>query len=231
MHNLFLGTGKHMMEVWLADEFLSRRMLDDMERLVSQFIIPKGIGRVPSKISNHFGGFTADQWKNWITIYSSVLLWQQLDSQHWNCWILFVRAVKLLTGRILTVSDLTEADSLLQQFCITFEELYGDRHCTMNMHLHLHLHLCCCLQDFGPGHAFWLYAFERYNGILGSFHTNNTRIESQLVQKFLEGNQQVLVTKCTMKWMKSFRKCFWNITCTKKHVQLQMYLWTTLCFF
>ena len=119
-----------------------------------------------------------------------------------------MRAVKLLTGRILTVSDLTEADSLLQQFCITFEELYGDRHCTMNMHLHLHLHLCRCLQDFGPGHAFWLYAFERYNGILGSFHTNNTRIESQLVQKFLEGNQQVLVTKCTMKWMKSFRKCF-----------------------
>ena len=122
-----------------------------MERLVSQFIIPEGIGRVPSKISNHFGGFTADQWKNWITIYSSVLLWQQLDSQHWNCWILFVRAVKLLTSRILTVSDLTEADSLLLQFCITFEELYGDRHCTMNMHLHLHL--CRCLQDFGPGHA------------------------------------------------------------------------------
>ena len=184
MHNLFLGTGKHMMEVWLGGDFLSRRNLDDMERLVSQFIIPEGIGRVPSKISNHFGGFTADQWKNWITIYSSVLLWQQLDSQHWNCWILFVRAVKLLTSRILTVSDLTEADSLLLQFCITFEELYGDRHCTMNMHLHLHL--CRCLQDFGPGHAFWLYAFERYNGILGSFHTNNTRIESQLVQKFLE---------------------------------------------
>ena len=72
MHKLFLGTGKHMMEVWLADEFISRRTLDDMERLVSQFIISEGIGCVPSKISNLFGGLTADQWKNWITIYSSV---------------------------------------------------------------------------------------------------------------------------------------------------------------
>lgn len=94
MHNIFLGTGKHMMEVWLSSEFLSRRKLDDMEKLISQFIIPEGIGRLPSKITNHFGRFTADQWRNWITIYSSVLLWQLLDSraQHWNCWILFVQA-------------------------------------------------------------------------------------------------------------------------------------------
>ena len=184
MHNLFLGTGKHMMEVWLSSEFLSRRNLDDMEKLISQFIIPEGIRCLPSKITNHFGGFTADQWRNWITIYSTVLLWQLLDSQHWNCWILFVQAVKTLTGRILTVSDLTEADSLLQRFCITFQELYGDRHCTMNMHLHLHLFRC--FLDFGPAHAFWLYPFEQYNGILGSFHTNNTRIESQIMRKFLE---------------------------------------------
>ena len=91
--------------------------------------------------------------------------------------------MKTLTGRILTVSDLTEADSLLQRFCITFEELCGDRHCTMN--IHLHLHLFHCLLDFGPAHAFWLYAFERCNRILVSFH-NNTRIESQIMRKFLE---------------------------------------------
>lgn len=52
------------------------------------------------------------------------------------------------------------------------------------MHLHLHLHQS--LQDYGPTYAFWLYAFERYNGILGSFHTNNKGIESQTMQWFLD---------------------------------------------
>ena len=51
MHNLFLGTGKHMVEVWLTNDFLSRRNMEDTERLVNQFIIPEGIGRVPSKIA------------------------------------------------------------------------------------------------------------------------------------------------------------------------------------
>ena len=42
------------------------------------------------------------------------------------------------------------------------------------MNMHLHLHLFRCLLDFGPAHAFWLYAFERCNGILVSFHNNNS---------------------------------------------------------
>lgn len=54
------------------------------------------------------------------------------------------------------------------------------------MNMHLHLHLLHSFQDFGPANAFWLYAFERYNGILGSFHTNNVRIECQIMQRFLE---------------------------------------------
>ena len=90
----------------------------------------------------------------------------------------------MISGRVLGVSELFEADVLLQKFCELVQELYGDRMCTMNMHLHLHLFQS--LQDFGPAKAFWLYSFERYNGILGSFHTNNVRIESQIMHRFLE---------------------------------------------
>ena len=185
MHNLFLGTGKHMMEVWLKlPDNPMRKNLDRIESLVSEFIIPEGIGRLPSKISSHFGGFTADQWRNWITIYSPIVLWQVLQQQHWNCWILFVQAVKIISGRVLGMSQLSEADVLLQKFCTLVQELYGDRACTINMHMHLHL--IQSLQDFGPAPSFWLYSFERYNGLLGSFHTNNLRIESQIMRRFLE---------------------------------------------
>ena len=58
------------------------------------------------------------------------------------------------------------------------------------MNLHLQLHLQESFLEFGPAPAFWTYPFERYNGILGSFSTNNKAIEVQLMKKFIT-NQSV----------------------------------------
>lgn len=41
------------------------------------------------------------------------------------------------------------------------------------------------MEDYGPLHSFWLYAFERYNGILGSMPNNKRSIEIQLTKRFL----------------------------------------------
>lgn len=67
-------------------------------------------------------------------------------------------------------------------FCKLVESLFGSNACTPNMHLHGHLHEC--YKDYGPGNSFWLFAFERLNGILGSVATNHQAIETQLMLKF-----------------------------------------------
>ena len=54
---------------------------------------------------------------------------------------------------------------------------------TPNMHLHCHLKQS--LLDNGPIHNFWLFSFERHNGILDHFRFNNRSIEIQLVQHFI----------------------------------------------
>jgi hypothetical protein len=51
--------------------------------------------------------------------------------------------------------------------------------------MHLHLHLKKLFFYFGPPHAFWCFAFERYNGILGAYHTNKKAVESQFMKKLL----------------------------------------------
>ena len=76
------------------------------------------------------------------------------------------------------------ADNLLVQFCKSVESLYGKDNVTMNMHLHCHLSEC--IFDYGPVYSFWCFAFERFNGILGSYHVNNHQIEVQLMRRFLE---------------------------------------------
>ena len=55
---------------------------------------------------------------------------------------------------------------------------------TPNMHLACHIQQC--LLDFGPMYSFWLFSFERYNGIMASVTTNYIGMEIQLMNKFLQ---------------------------------------------
>ena len=54
------------------------------------------------------------------------------------------------------------------------------------MNMHLHGHIKECIEDFGPVYSFWCFSFERLNGILGSYHTNNRTISVQIIKRFLE---------------------------------------------
>ena len=127
--------------------------------------------------------FKAAQWSSWITIYSPIVLRKLLPNENYIVWLLFVKAYKILTQRILCVSDVEIADMLLVTFCNKFQSFYGDQHCTPNMHLHLHLKKT--LLDFGPAHATWCFSFERYNKLLGSVTTNNRHVEAQFMHSFL----------------------------------------------
>lgn len=153
---------------------------------MSQIQSPIDVGRLPLKIGSGFAGFTADQWLNWVVIYSPVALKGILPPADLTCWLLYVRACSILCSKVIKKSDVQTADQYLLHFCRSFKALYGPEACTPNMHLHLHLKES--LLDYGPVYAFWHFAFERFNGILGAYSTNNKGIEVQLMRKFL--NQQ-----------------------------------------
>lgn len=81
--------------------------------------------------------------------------------------------------RSLTLNDVTQAHTLLKIFCNGFKNLYGESSCVPNMHLMLHIK--DCIFDYGSVYSFWCFSFERFNGILGSYHTNNHSIELQVM--------------------------------------------------
>ena len=188
MHNLYLGTGKHMFKVWLSLKLLGSNELKTIDKALRDFVVPNSIGRLPTNIESNYGGFKAAQWRFWITVFSPVVLKSVLPPEHYRCWLLYVRACSLLGHRIVTRSDIETADMFLLAFCKKYQELYGAGNCSPNMHLHLHLKEC--LLDYGPPHAFWCFSFERFNGLLGSFHTNQKSIEVQVMRMFI--NSQLL---------------------------------------
>lgn len=77
--------------------------------------------------------------------------------------------------------------------------------CTPNMHLHLHLKES--LLDYGPIYAFWLFSFERFNGLLGAYSTNKRNIEIQLMRKFIN-QQKVKDLKFPEEYMELYEEVF-----------------------
>lgn len=59
--------------------------------------------------------------------------------------------------------------------------------------MHLHTHLKDCILDYGPLHGFWLFSYERFNGILGQQPNNNRSIEVQLLNRFLRDIEEISI--------------------------------------
>lgn len=138
MRNMYLGTGKHLFQTWIDEKLLTNNQLTQVDSTVKLFRIPANSGHIPSNIMSSYGSFTASQWRNWITLYSPIVLKDILPAEHLQYWLLFVRACSLLSSCIIKESDIACADLYLLNFCRQFEQVYPHS-CTPNLHLHLHL--------------------------------------------------------------------------------------------
>ena len=182
MHNLFLGTAKKMFKLWCEKDILTKEKLKKVQENIETVKAPSDLGRLPGNISSNYGGFTASQWKNWVLYYSMYALQGVLNEEHMKCWQNFVLACRHLCKPTISKADLVIADGKLLDFCKKVESLYGKSVTTPNMHLHLHIKEC--VENYGCVYGFSLFSFERYNGSLGSFPTNNREVEGQLMRRF-----------------------------------------------
>ena len=183
MHNLFLGTAKHIAEVWRERGFLTDESLQLIEERIHNLHVPAAIGRIPEFSVASLSALTADQWRNWTCIFSAYALKGILPQADYDCWMHFVEASQLICLRTTTIKHIERADSCLLSFAQAFEKLYGAELCMPNMHMHLHLKEIFI--DYGPASAIWLFSFERYNGLLGSYNTNMRDIGPQIMRHFM----------------------------------------------
>ena len=173
MHNLLLGTAKRMFKIWVQLEIISKKKnFNKIAALQNLIKVSMPTGRIAKNIPKAYKTMKADEWKNFVFIYSMYCLKDILPKEKFDHWLLFVEVCKLLCTRAITNDDAKKAHDLLQEFCQGVEDIYGKKFCTANMHLHMHL--AECIQDFGPVYSFWCFSFERYDGILGSI-TQTTR--------------------------------------------------------
>lgn len=148
-----------MTKYYFTSGLLSAENLKNIQQTVNRMRVPSTVGRLPRKIASGLSSFTSDQWKTWTLVYSSIVLRPYLPADHYQIWMLFVRAVFLLSRKIITDEELNLADALILRFATQVEAKFGSGFCTPN--LHMACHLKDCILDYGPLYAFWCYSFER----------------------------------------------------------------------
>jgi hypothetical protein len=173
MHCLFLGVAKWIIKsIFINQRKLTMEQLRVVQQKMDQIDLPSDIGRIPAKIAignDGFSNLTADQWKIFIMVYSTTVLWDMLDNNDRKILGHFVRACNLLVTRFITENDLKEAQERLKDMAYLIKHEYGPEFITSNVHLALHIPDCC--RDYGPIYSFWLFPFERLNGYIGIIFT------------------------------------------------------------
>ncbi|GBC18984.2 hypothetical protein GLOIN_2v1775288 [Rhizophagus irregularis DAOM 181602=DAOM 197198] len=190
MHCLFLGIAKWIVKrIWIDGGILTPNSLNKIQKKMDEFQIPSDLGRIPGKIHSGegFTNFTADQWRIFFTIYSTVSLWEHLSDVDRRILNHFVRVCSILVNRILESNLVDEAHRSLIEIVKLIENHHGRDKITPNLHLSLHLRDCS--SDYGPLYAFWCFSFECMNGILGSLPNSNRKIESELMRRLMFDKQ------------------------------------------
>lgn len=75
----------------------------------------------------------------------------------------------------LTETDLMLADCKLLDFLKEYQRIKRKLAISSNIHLRLHESI----------YGFWLFSFEQYNRIPGSYQTNSETVEIQIMRKFM----------------------------------------------
>lgn len=76
-----------------------------------------------------------------------------------------------------------ECHKLFKDFNDGCKNFYGTPILSMNFHLLIYLKKN--IEDFSAPHAHWLFAFGRFNGLLGRYKNNNHNIELTYMRTYL----------------------------------------------
>ncbi|RHZ71625.1 hypothetical protein Glove_256g211 [Diversispora epigaea] len=141
--------------IWVDMGVLSSNDLNNIQKKMNEFQVPADLGRIPEKIycEEGFSNFTADQWRIFISIYATVVLWEYLKEVDRKILTYFVRICHLFVNRILETKFLDEIHKKIVDVVMLIEKKYGRNVIIPN--LHLSVHLSAYSHDFGPLYAFW----------------------------------------------------------------------------
>lgn len=143
LHNLFLGTAKHVFRMWVDRNILinaSLKLTDERARSVN---IASDSGRLPHGFASNWTSFTGHEWKLWTVVCLMSVLEGVLPEPHISIWQHFVLAWQVICKSPVSTKQLNTACLKFKRFGTFVAQEYGKEAITPNMHMQ------DCLLDYG----------------------------------------------------------------------------------
>ncbi|KAF5384411.1 hypothetical protein D9615_003304 [Tricholomella constricta] len=194
MHNVFLGLICHFyMEVLFRSYMFSgaggnNSQKKRFEQVINSIEWPSHITRLPKNLGENQSLKKADEWRVLIAITPVILWWTWRDAndqlppgeppvppnaanppQHQRTYqAIYAASLKLATGvRVLASRTISMNQAKLgQEFLTQYNQAIKRLGVHTTINHHLSTHYLKFIKLFGPVYGWWLFAFERFNGML-----------------------------------------------------------------
>ncbi|KAG2757569.1 hypothetical protein P692DRAFT_20711205 [Suillus brevipes Sb2] len=216
MHCIFLGIISHLfMRVLFGGYMLSgmgginspKRRFEDIINAVRW---PSHVTRLPKNLGENQSLKKADEWRRLLTITPVILWWAWRDANDeipdtepplppntvapdfsrnrrslYQAILFLCTGVRILASRTISMAQARTGQSFLAHYCLECLQL----RIPLTINHQASMHTADMIKKFGPVYAWWLFAFERFNGMLERVHHNGHdggRIELTLLRNWVQ---------------------------------------------
>ncbi|EIW84541.1 hypothetical protein CONPUDRAFT_49943 [Coniophora puteana RWD-64-598 SS2] len=218
MHAVFLGIIPHLYDVVIFGGYVmtgvggANSAKARFESLINSISWPSHITRLPKNLGENHSLKKADEWRRLIAITPVLLWWTWRDEddviphsepvlppnttapsfsrnrqQLYDAILLLCAAVRILSSREISMDQARIGQSFLAQYCERFIALG----IPLRPNHHVAMHTADVIRLFGPVYAWWLFAFERFNGMLERVKHNGHdggEMELTLMRAWVQGH-------------------------------------------
>ena len=150
---------------------------------------PHYIGRLPKDLEKLYANFKATKIQVWLLLYGIPCMEDILSYQFLNHFSQLAKGVYLLLGDSITMQEMDRAEALLQSFYASFEALYNQGPCGLNVH-NCGVHIIQYVYLWGLLWSWSYFPFEDCNACIlqcvhGTGNVTHQVIHNQSAQSFL----------------------------------------------
>jgi hypothetical protein len=144
MHGLYGGIGgKKMLEFWYSKDFAESdfscfKNVDRVNKRMKAMRPPHFVRRRLRPL-DQLALYKTSEFKNWILYYCIPIMYDLFDERCMVHFFKLWKATFLLNGEEISLVDISEAKTLLQEYVEEFKTIYGAHYMTSNVHSLIHL--------------------------------------------------------------------------------------------
>lgn len=185
MHSVLLGVTRQFLSLWVDSSNHSKpyyiRNSGHLSKLLKGIRPPDEIHRLPRSLNDR-KIWKAAEFRNFLLLYSPVILLHVMPRNYYRHWLLFVNGIRLLLEPCITSSMLETSRKCLFKFVSLVSTLYGDEHVSYNVHIMSHLP--DAVADWGPLWSNSAFIYEDTIGNLKRLYHGTQLIPKQIFRHF-----------------------------------------------